>query len=436
MPVAPSIASGVRIRVPIVGHKYCYDVNFDCEYKTNPLQMVTMPQCRHFPASRLRRSGGAALCILLMASWIGIAKARAQVAVTDASSTFQAMLTPNGTLMTDPFNDEAGGQTQGDFISMAAGTSGIYENGSSSPTTLTSDVPGFMIKSGQLANDSSNQYLMFRFLLQNAPTHSSDDESTLVGVGIDLNHDGRPDIVLGVNATSSQPTLFFAKAGNGANTGPSTMTLAPYRTSASTTLNTGSSTGGYQGGGHNGGGHHGGEGDGGDGDGDGDDSGGSTSKPVTFAYTAAPVSYATTPNSKVQNMNLTFAISFANLQQAIRDMGIVNGVDFSNFTLTGNSLMSFVAGSGTDDQLLDLFGTGSGFNSNGSWNSLGAMSGEFDADGNFVPTPEPSTVVQTAVLLLAGIGLLAWRRQRRRGPGDAAAGATTDLDRASVPPAA
>ncbi|MBI5766290.1 MAG: hypothetical protein HZA93_00730 [Verrucomicrobia bacterium] len=302
-----------------------------------------------------------------------------QIAVSDLSGTFNAVVKSNGTIMTDPFTDQQTGQKQADFISATAGTS-VYLNGATAASTLGSDVPGFLVKSGTITNGGTDTYMMFRFRFQDA-NQTKNYEGSYIFVGLDLTNDGKPELMFGVDSTGTTPSLVFKKAGTGANDAPSTTTVTNYTTTATSTLNSSGS-----------------------------------GVPLTFAYAAAPESYAATSKSSVQNMNLTFAISYTNLQQAIRDMGTVNGTDFSAWNVTSSTAMSFMTFSSGNPNAFnqDIYGGNITSSSSLTWTALGAFSTEFTADGQKKIVPEFSTFGQTGLLLGSGLGLLLWRRRRRR----------------------
>jgi hypothetical protein len=303
--------------------------------------------------------------------------ARAQISVTDLTSTFSAVAKPSGGIMTDPFNDQQTGQRQSDIMSFTAGTS-VYVSGSSTATTTSSDVAGFLMKSGTISGDSTNTYMMFRIRFQDS-NQCKDYQGSYVMLGADLNNDGKPDIFFGVNSTNTTPSLDFLKPGTGANTSPSTTSSASYTTTASLTLN--KTTG---------------------------------SAPITFNYAATPAgdNYTGTSGLSVQNMYLTFAISYANLQQAIRDMGTVNGTNFSTFTVNSGTAFSFMVFTSQQDNAFnqDLYGGAITSTSTSTWSSLGAFSTQLTASGH--PVPELSTIAQTGALLLVALAVVVWRKRQ------------------------
>lgn len=295
---------------------------------------------------------------------------RAQISVSDLSSTFNAVVTSSGSIMTDPFNDQQTGQKSSDIISLTAGTS-VYVNVAATTTTLATDAAGLFVKAGTIAGADS---LMFRYVMHGA-NGSKVYLGGYIGLGIDLRGDGTPDIFIVVDSTAATARFVFEKAGTGANTSPNTTTAATYTTTASTTLTTG----------------------------------------TTFAYSAAAVTYDNVASSSVQNMNFTFAISYANLSQAISDMGTVNGFNFSGFTVNAATTMNFFAFSSQQANAFnqDIYGGNITQTATATWASLGAFSTTMTADGTMRPIPEVSTVVQTGVMILLGGGLAFWRRRQQ-----------------------
>jgi hypothetical protein len=312
------------------------------------------------------RSTFAGVALLFLALAVA---ARAQITVSDLTSTFNAVVTNTGAIMTDPFNDQQTGQKSSDIISLTAGTS-VYVNGAASATTLASDAAGLFVKAGTISGVNS---LMFRYVMHDA-NGSKVYLGGYIGLGIDLRGDGTPDIFIVVDSTAATAKFVFEKAGTGANTSPNTTTAATYTTSASTALTTG----------------------------------------TTFAYAATAVTYDAVASAGTQNMNFTFAISYATLSQAISDMGTVNGYNFSGFTVTSSTSMNFFAFSSQQANAYnqDIYGGNITSTATASWSSLGAFSTAMTADGKMHPIPEVGTMVQTGVMILLGGGLALWRRRQ------------------------
>jgi hypothetical protein len=297
------------------------------------------------------------------------AKLSAQsIAVTDASSTFNAVVKADGTIMTDGFADQQTGQFQSDLISLAAGTS-VYVNGTL--TTLSADAPGFFVKSGTITGQSGT-FMMFRTLYQDKNQNKT-FQGSFTMLGSDLTGDGKPDFIFGIDYRNATPTLAFLKPGTGANDAPNTTTSATYTTTASRTLTVG----------------------------------------TTAAYASTSTNYDDASGNGAANRTVTFAISFSNLQQAIRDMGTVNGTNFSTFTVTAATAMSFMLFTTQQDNAFnqDIFGGNITSTSSATWTSLGAFSDTFTASGGRVP--EPATYLQVGAMGLAALGMAFWRRGRR-----------------------
>ena len=174
-------------------------------------------------------------------------------------------------------------------------------------------------------------------------------------LGMDLDGDGAIELIMKMTDKSGQ-ALTFATPGTGANDSPSTTTWGTFAGS----LALGASTYNYQ--------------QAGDGS--------------TFSGTG--------------DAFVTFAISFANLQNAVRTYA---GTEFASYTLDYSTRISFIAFTSTQD----LFGTTGNLGSTATFSSLGAGTGAMNANGI---VPEPSTYAQVGVFLLAG-GWVAWRRSRR-----------------------
>lgn len=305
----------------------------------------------------------------VVASLLGMPRLAAQtIAVTDASTTFNAVVKANGSIMTDGFADQQTGQFQSDLISFAAGTS-VYVNGTL--TTLSADVPGFFVKSGSITGQSGT-FMMFRMLYQDKNQNKTFQGSYTM-VGSDLTGDGKPDFIFGIDYRNATPTLAFLKPGNGTNDAPNTTTSAAYTTTASTALTVG----------------------------------------TTAAYASTTNNYDDAAGNAAANRTVTFAISFSNMQQAIRDMGTVNGTNFSTFTVTSATPMSFMLFTTQQDNAFnqDIFGGNITSASSATWTSLGAFSDTFSASGARVP--EPATYLQVGAMGLVAFGAFGWRRWRR-----------------------
>lgn len=301
--------------------------------------------------------------------------ARAQtIAVSDATTSFYGMKLPSGVTMTDPTTDQQTGQSQADLIGWTAGTTGIYVDNATTPSTLSTDVYGFLVKSGSITGQTGTfEMFRFRYLDKN---QNKNYQGSVTVVGMDLNGDGKPDFMVGVDSTGNTPSLVYLKPGTGANDSPSTTTIGAYTTTATTALASGS----------------------------------------TFNYAVSDDhDYDIVSGSSSQahtNKMLTFAVSFANLQQAIRDMGTVNGTDWSTFVFDASTPVSFLAYTSGQANAFnqDLWGGSYTATSTATWTSLGAFTDIVTPSGAKVP--ETGTVVQLGSLLLGAAGLRFWRRRR------------------------
>jgi hypothetical protein len=186
------------------------------------------------------------------------------------------------------------------------------------------------------------------------------------GIGMDANGDGAIDLIMMMSEGSGNPnnrtrTLTFGDPGTGANTGPSTTTWSfPTQTAINLVTNS------------------------------------------TYDV------HQTTDGSMLNgtaDMFLSFAVSFANLQAAIRAY-----TPQTTFTMTYDTRMSYIGFTSTQANSLnqDLFGTTGNTSSTLTWAQLGAITGPANAWG---VVPEPATYVQMAMFVLAG-GLVAHRRRK------------------------
>jgi hypothetical protein len=186
------------------------------------------------------------------------------------------------------------------------------------------------------------------------------------GIGMDVNGDGAVDLIMMMSEASGNPnnrarTLTFGDPGAGANTGPSTTTWTfPTQTAINLVTNS------------------------------------------TYDV------HQTTDGSMLNgtaDMFLSFAVSFANLQAAIRAY-----TPQTTFTMSYDTRMSYIGFTSTQANSLnqDLFGTTGNTRSTLTWAQLGAITGPANAWG---VVPEPATYVQMAMFVLAG-GLVAYRRRK------------------------
>jgi hypothetical protein len=184
-------------------------------------------------------------------------------------------------------------------------------------------------------------------------------------VGMDLNNDGSLDLFAGVNNSGSTSIVGLWFAGAGANTSPTTTSVA--------------------------------------------------SSP-TFSYVQTSLNYSWTPVTAVNNPTgtttdvdgggtdyfLSFKISFADL--ASMASTIVPGFN-------ENSIVSFVGATATQPNSLnqDLNGVNGNINSGLTWDQLGASSSPYTADGELVvAVPEPAA---TAIVGFCLAALIILRRR-------------------------
>lgn len=232
-------------------------------------------------------------------------------------------------------------------------------------------VGGFKQQAGYLASDPTNEYIMWQTQMNK---YSSKGFNGNLELGMDFNNDGKVDLIMmlqdkSVGNTQVQ-TFSFATPGTGANDGPSTTTWGNF-------------------------------------------AGSITLAASAYNYAAVPITdtqYGTNTNSYV-----TFAISYANLQAAIRAYA---GASYSSFVVDDYTGISFIAFTSTQGNAInqDLFGTSGNTNSSSTFASLGAGTSFIRPGGG--PVPEPAAAYQLGGLL--GVGLIGWAWRKRRFAGKAA----------------
>lgn len=126
-----------------------------------------------------------------------------------------------------------------------------------------------------------------------------------------------------------------------------------------------------------------------------------------YNYSAVPTgttSYGTNTNAFV-----TFAISYTNLQAAIRTYA---GPAFSSFVVNDLTALSFIAFTSTQGNAInqDLFGTTGNTSSTGTFASLGAGTSFIRPGGG--PIPEPAAFFHLGGIL--GVGAMGFCLRRRR----------------------
>lgn len=186
-----------------------------------------------------------------------------------------------------------------------------------------------------------------------------------IELGMDLTNDGGLDLIMMVTDKNGVQDITFATPGTGANNSPSTSSWGNFNTTGVLSLTS-----------------------------------------STYNYSTVP----TTATSYGSNTNayVTFAISYTNLQAAIRAYA---GTAFSSFVVTDLTSMSFVAFTTTQGNAInqDLFGTSGNINSASTFSSLGAGTSYIRPGGG--PIPEPAAFFQLGGLL--GVGALGFFLRRR-----------------------
>lgn len=323
--------------------------------------MSAAPQSRHsfsFPSGLVL---GVLLAILLPA----VLSAQAVISVADTSGWTPWTTASNQIVMTDPTNDQQTGQNTDDFVGNA--------------TTF-----GFQQKAGTIGG---TDYMLFRARFsQFTAVNKFGSNGGNLGLGIDADNNGSIDLITMLSSTGGATptvTIRFGTPGAGANTGPSTTTWTfPTQTSISPTYyNT------------------------------------TTPNPTTATYYLQDatlvdgVNFASGSSGSGNDAWLTFGVSFAQLQDAIRTYS-KPFTGSSTFTFSYDTRMSFIAYTSTQDNALnqDLYGTSGNTSSSSSWSTLGSITPPIGANG---AVPEPATYVQVGVFLLTGALLLHRRRNRR-----------------------
>jgi hypothetical protein len=222
-------------------------------------------------------------------------------------------------------------------------------------------VGSFKQQAGYLASDPTNQYIMWQTQMSK---YDSKGFNGHIELGMDFNNDGAVDLVMMMTDKNGVETITFATPGTGANNSPSTTTWGNF--GGSITLSS-----------------------------------------STYNYSMVPstdTSYGTNPNSYV-----TFAISYANLQAAIRAYA---GSAYSGFVVNDYTAISFIAFTSTQGNAInqDLFGTSGNTSSSSTFASLGAGTDFIRPGGG--PVPELASVYQLGGLLGMGLLGLAWRKRR------------------------
>ncbi|MBI2814723.1 MAG: hypothetical protein HYX71_10605 [Opitutae bacterium] len=256
------------------------------------------------------------------------------------------MSAATGSVIQDLQADQQTGQTTDDFVGDAT-------------------YAGFQQKAGTVSGTDS---ILFRARFDTFTAADKWGNGGNFGIGMDLNGDGAIDLITmyseGSGAVAGRSrTITFGQPGAGANNSPSTTTWTfPTQTAINLAVNT------------------------------------------TYDYVAA-TDFA--GFNGTQDAWLTFALTFADLQNAIRTYA----TGFSTYTVTYSSLISFIGFTSQQTNALnqDLYGAGvGGTTSATTFAALGALTAPINAYGS---VPEPATCAQVGLLLLAA-GVVAYRQRK------------------------
>jgi hypothetical protein len=233
------------------------------------------------------------------------------------------------------------------------------------------------ITEADIVGDLANPALYMRFDANNALDPADDQIAFRVrlgadpnppgfksffGVGLDADLDGAIDLFLAVDNSGSNDRIGIFDPGTGANTSPSTTSIV------STPL--------------------------------------VSYLEIASNYAFAPVTAALDPTATTFDYDadgntdrfLTFVVDF---DDVVSQLGIPG--------FGASSALRLVAGTSTQPNALnqDLGGPNGGTTSSLTWDQLGAISNTYTASGQLVTVPEP----RSALLLMAGLGALAWARR-------------------------
>ncbi len=306
------------------------------------------------------------ICTIILAA-LGVAflaapRASAQGVISVADTTgWTAWTTSSGAIMQDAPGDQQTGQGQDDFVG-----------------DLT--YAGFQQKAGTLNGVNT---VMFRARFNKYDGTNQWGNGGNFGLGMDLDGNGSVDLVMVMsegsgNANNRTRSITFATPGAGANDGPSTTSWTfPTQTAINLTAYSGSN--------------------------------GTTANYYLTGATDGS-NFSGTPDAW-----LTFGISFANLQNAIRTWAKAptgQPTFWSTYNLTYNSTIAFIAYSTQQTNAInqDLFGTTGNTSATINFTQLGSITPPMDAYGR---VPEPATYAQLGALLLAA-GVIAWRRRAKQ----------------------
>jgi hypothetical protein len=301
-----------------------------------------MTQIIHQHRANKRLSKGVLLAAALCLA--GIAQAQVAVSVTDTTG-WNTWQKADLSYMSDATPDQQTGQGADDFASDAT-------------------YAGFYQKAGTIGGTDS---LLFRARMDKFDGADQWGNGGNLGIGMDVNGDGALDLIMMMsensgNVNNRTRTLTWGDPGTGANTGPSTTSWTfPTQTPITLTTNT--------------------------------------------TYDVMQTTDGSMLNAN-PDMFLSFAVSFANLQAAVRAY-----TPFTTFDMTYDTRMSYIAFTSTQANSLnqDLFGVAGSTSSTLTWAELGSITGPANAFG---VVPEPATYAQVGMFVLAA-GLVAYRRRKR-----------------------
>lgn len=300
---------------------------------------------------------------LLLLAGAQVAHAQGVISVADSTG-WTSWVTKSGAIMQDPAADQQTGQGQDDFVGDAT-------------------YAGFQQKAGTLNGADT---VMFRARFNKFDGTNQWGNGGNFGLGMDLDGNGSVDLVMVMsegsgNVANRTRTITFATPGLDVNDGPSTTSWTfPTQTAISLTAFTGSN---------------------------------GTTANYSLVQATDGSNFSGTPDAW-----LTFGISFANLQNAIRNWAKAPNSQptnyWSTYNLTYNSTIAFIGYSTQQTNAInqDLFGTAGNTTATINFSQLGSITPPMDAYGR---VPEPATYAQIGAFLLAA-GVIAWRRRAARSP--------------------
>ncbi len=226
--------------------------------------------------------------------------------------------------------------------------------------------PGFfMTFNNNGAASTTDGTIGFRLRLDAAGGNTNNPAFTRVAwIGVDANVDGAIDAFLGIANQGSSSTLGIFAPGNGANTSPSTTSIA---SSPAFSYTIGSGNYNY--------------------------------RPVNFTTDGGTTNDVTPSSSGDPDYYLSVLLPFGDLVSYLATKGI---------TINDQSGMRFVVATSTQANSLnqDLGGVNGGTNSSTTWVALGGFSQVVKPGGS--PIPEPSSLLLASSALLLGLS----RRKR------------------------